>query len=288
MNDFINRKIAGFSDDGKGVQNAGVMLKAMQQAKSVNKPIVAHCEDESLLFAGYIHNGKYCKENNHRGISSASEAAQVARDIILAKETGVHYHICHISTEESVELVRFAKNLGINVTAEVTPHHLILSDEDIKEDDGNFKMNPPLRSIKDKEACIKGIIDGTIDIIATDHAPHTQEEKQKGLKTSPFGIVGFETAFPLLYTYFVKKELFDLKHLINIMSTKPAKIFDLPYGKLEEGCFADITIIDLETSFKIDPNTFKSKGKNTPFTNYKVYGQIYMTIVDGNIVYLSN
>lgn len=288
MNEFSDRNILGFSDDGKGVQNAGVMFKAMEKAKNIDKPIVAHCEDESLLFGGYIHAGKYCEENNHRGILSASESAQVARDIILAKETGVHYHICHISTKESVELVRFAKSMGINVTAEVTPHHLILSDNDINADDGNFKMNPPLRSEEDRQACVKGILDGTIDIIATDHAPHTQEEKQRGLKNSPFGIVGFETAFSLLYTHFVKTNIFDLSHLINIMATKPAEIFNLPYGKLKEGCVADITVIDLEKSFKIDPNTFKSKGKNTPFTNYEVYGETYMTLVDGNVVYLNN
>lgn len=288
MKNFLNKKIAGFSDDGKGLQNSGVMIKAMEKAFEINKPIVAHCEDESLLFGGYIHNGKYCKENAHRSISSASESVQIARDIMLAKETGVHYHICHISTKESVELVRFAKKMDINVTCEVTPHHLLLSTENITSENANFKMNPPLRSEEDRLACIEGVLDGTIDIIATDHAPHSLEEKQKGLKAAPFGIVGFETAFPLLYTHFVKNGIFSLNHLINIMSTKPAKIFNLPYGKLEEGGFADITVIDLEKSFKINPNDFKSKGKNTPFTDYEVYGKTYLTLVDGNIAYLNN
>ncbi|MBQ8992572.1 MAG: dihydroorotase, partial [Turicibacter sp.] len=214
--------ILGFSDDGRGIQEAGVMYQAMKRAKAVNKPIVAHCEDDSLLFGGYLHDGEYAKANGHRGILSVSESAQIARDIMLAKATGVHYHICHISTKESVELVRFAKSQGINVTAEVSPHHLILCDMDIVNDDTNFKMNPPLRSEDDRAACVEGLLDGTIDVIATDHAPHHEDEKAWGIETAPFGIVGLETAFPLMYTKFVKTGKMTLKQLIDCMSTKPA------------------------------------------------------------------
>ena len=197
--------ILGFSDDGCGIQEAGVMYQAMQRAKAVNKPIVAHCEDDSLLFGGYLHDGEYAKANGHRGILSVSESAQIARDIMLAQATGVHYHICHISTKESVELVRFAKAQGINVTAEVSPHHLILCDTDIVNDDPNFKMNPPLRADADRIACVQGLLDGTIDVIATDHAPHHEDEKAWGIETAPFGIVGLETAFPLMYTTLLKQ-----------------------------------------------------------------------------------
>ena len=283
-----NTSILGFSDDGRGIQEAGVMYQAMQRAKAVNKPIVAHCEDDSLLFGGYLHEGEYAKANGHRGILSVSESAQIARDIMLAQATGVHYHICHISTKESVELVRFAKSQGINVTAEVSPHHLILCDMDIQNDDPNFKMNPPLRSDEDRAACIAGLLDGTIDVIATDHAPHHEDEKAWGLETAPFGIVGLETAFPLLYTHFVKTNKMSLKQLLDCMSTKPAQIFDLPYGTLNIGVSADITVIDLDKEREIDPKTFKSKGKNTPFTGYKTMGWPVMTLVEGKIVYIES
>ena len=277
--------ILGFSDDGRGIQEAGVMYQAMQRAKAVNKPIVAHCEDDSLLFGGYLHDGEYAKANGHRGILSVSESAQIARDIMLAQATGVHYHICHISTKESVELVRFAKAQGINVTAEVSPHHLILCDTDIVNDDPNFKMNPPLRADADRIACVQGLLDGTIDVIATDHAPHHEDEKAWGIETAPFGIVGLETAFPLMYTTFVKTGKMTLKQLIDCMSTKPATIFNLPYGKLEVGSVADITIIDLDKEMEIDSTQFLSKGKNTPFNGYRVAGWPVMTLVDGKVVY---
>ena len=277
--------ILGFSDDGRGIQEAGVMYQAMQRAKAVNKPIVAHCEDDSLLFGGYLHDGEYAKANGHRGILSVSESAQIARDIMLAQATGVHYHICHISTKESVELVRFAKAQGINVTAEVSPHHLILCDTDIVNDDPNFKMNPPLRADADRIACVQGLLDGTIDVIATDHAPHHEDEQAWGIETAPFGIVGLETAFPLMYTTFVKTGKMTLKQLIDCMSTKPATIFNLPYGKLEVGAVADITIIDLDKEMEIDSTQFLSKGKNTPFNGYRVAGWPVMTLVDGKVVY---
>ena len=277
--------ILGFSDDGRGIQEAGVMYQAMQRAKAVNKPIVAHCEDDSLLFGGYLHDGEYAKANGHRGILSVSESAQIARDIMLAQATGVHYHICHISTKESVELVRFAKAQGINVTAEVSPHHLILCDTDIVNDDPNFKMNPPLRADADRIACVQGLLDGTIDVIATDHAPHHEDEKAWGIETAPFGIVGLETAFPLMYTTFVKTGKMTLKQLIDCMSTKPATIFNLPYGKLEGGAVADITIIDLDKEMEIDSTQFLSKGKNTPFNGYRVAGWPVMTLVGGKVVY---
>ena len=277
--------ILGFSDDGRGIQEAGVMYQAMQRAKAVNKPIVAHCEDDSLLFGGYLHDGEYAKANGHRGILSVSESAQIARDIMLAQATGVHYHICHISTKESVELVRFAKAQGINVTAEVSPHHLILCDTDIVNDDPNFKMNPPLRADADRIACVQGLLDGTIDVIATDHAPHHEDEKSWGIETAPFGIVGLETAFPLMYTTFVKTGKMTLKQLIDCMSTKPATIFNLPYGKLEVGAVADITIIDLDKEMEIDSTQFLSKGKNTPFNGYRVAGWPVMTLVGGKVTY---
>ena len=277
--------ILGFSDDGRGIQEAGVMYQAMQRAKAVNKPIVAHCEDDSLLFGGYLHDGEYAKANGHRGILSVSESAQIARDIMLAQATGVHYHICHISTKESVELVRFAKAQGIHVTAEVSPHHLILCDTDIFNDDANFKMNPPLRADADRIACVQGLLDGTIDVIATDHAPHHEDEKAWGIETAPFGIVGLETAFPLMYTTFVKTGKMTLKQLIDCMSTKPATIFNLPYGKLEVGAVADITIIDLDKEMEIDSTQFLSKGKNTPFNGYRVAGWPVMTLVGGKVTY---
>ena len=262
-----------------------MMYLAMKRAAAVNKPVVAHCEDDSLLFDGYLHAGEYAAANGHRGILSASESVHIARDIMLAQATGVHYHVCHISTKESVALVRLGKSLGINVTAEVSPHHLLLADVDIKNDDTNYKMNPPLRSVEDREALVEGLLDGTIDIIATDHAPHTEEEKSWGMEKAPMGIVGLETAFPLLYTYFVKTGKLTLEQLVGKMSTKPAEIFQLPYGKLAEGAVADLAIIDLDKEMAIDPDTFKSLGKNTPFIGWKVAGWPVMTIFEGEIVY---
>lgn len=278
--------IMGFSDDGHGVQTAGMMYEAMEQAAAVNKPIVAHCEDDSLLFGGYVHAGEYAKKHQHKGILSVSESAQIARDIMLAKATGVHYHVCHISTKESVELIRFAKSQGIKVSAEVAPHHLLLCDLDIVNDDTNYKMNPPLRSSDDVAACVEGLLDGTIDCIATDHAPHTLEEKARGLETAPFGIVGLETAFPLLYTNFVKTNKLSLKQLIDCMSKNPAKTFNLPYGTLEIGAAADLTVIDLSQERVIDSSTFESMGTNTPFNGVSVSGWPVITLVDGQIAYM--
>lgn len=280
----LSKYVFGFSDDGRGVQSSEVMYKAMQCAKKVNKPIVAHCEDNSLIFGGSIHKGKKSKELAVKGIPSCCESVQVARDILLAKETRCHYHICHISTKESVDLVRMAKKWGINVTCEVTPHHLISTEDDVTNI-GYWKMNPPLRTLEDKKALIDGIIDGTIDIIATDHAPHTELEKNIELEKSSFGIVGLETAFSLLYTKLVKENIISLEKLVNLMTKNVSNIFNLSYGKLEIGCNADLCVIDLEKKYKINSNEFFSKGKNTPYNDLEVYGKIELTIYDGEIVY---
>jgi len=278
--------VIAFTDDGRGIQEAGMMYQAMQNAAKVSKPIMAHCEDDSLLFGGYLHDGTYAADNHHKGILSASESVHIARDAILAKATDVHYHVCHVSTKESVSIIRWAKSEGINITAEVSPHHLLLADKDILADDiANFKMNPPLRGEEDRLACLEGILDGTLDIIATDHAPHAADEKALPLDQAPFGIVGLETAFPLMYTHFVKNGDWSLKFLIDRMTTIPAELFDLPYGKLEVGAIADIAVFDLEADYKIDVNQFVSKGKNTPFDGYQVSGETFMTIVDGEVVY---
>jgi len=278
--------IIAFTDDGRGIQEAGMMYHAMQHATKVGKAIVAHCEDDSLLFGGYLHDGTYATDHHHKGILSASESIHIARDAILAKAADARYHVCHVSTKESVSIIRWAKSEGINITAEVSPHHLLLADKDILADDiANFKMNPPLRDETDRLACLEGILDGTIDIIATDHAPHAADEKAWPIDQAPFGIVGLETAFPLMYTTFVKNGDWSLKFLIDRMTTLPAEIFDLPYGKLEVGKVADLAVFDLDASFEINPNEFVSKGKNTPFSGYKVNGKTFMTIVDGKVVY---
>lgn len=274
-----------FTDDGVGIQEAGQMYKAMKEAAKLNKTIVAHCEDMSLVYSGVVHEGKVDKRLKLQGIPSVSESVQIARDVLLAEATGCHYHVCHISTKESVRVVRDAKKAGINVTAEVSPHHLILCEDDIPENDGNFKMNPPLRSAEDRMALIEGLLDGTIDFIATDHAPHSEDEKSQGMEKAPFGIVGLETAFPLLYTHFVKKGIMSIQQLIEYLTIKPAKTFGLPYGELIEGKTADIVILDLEKEKQIDPSTFLSKGKNTPFTGWKCAGWPVMTIVEGNIAW---
>lgn len=276
--------VAGFSDDGKGVQEGDLMKKAMLKAKALNKPIVAHCEDESYLHGGYIHEGEYAKKHQHVGICSESEWKQVERDLQLVKETGVAYHICHVSTKESVELIRQAKKEGINVTCETGPHYLILCDEDLQES-GDFKMNPPLRSKEDRKALIEGVLDGTIDMIATDHAPHSFEEKNKGLKDSLFGIVGLETSFQLMNTYFVQKNLMSLEQLMKLMAINPRSRFHLPQIYIEDGAIADFTIINLDEEHTIDRNTFVSKGKATPFDGMKVYGEVKQTFVDGQCVY---
>ena len=279
-------EVIAFTDDGRGIQEAGMMFAAMNNAKKVGKPIVAHCEDDSLLFGGYLHEGTYAEAFNHKGILSASESVHVARDALLAKATGVNYHVCHVSTKESVSLIRWAKSEGINITAEVSPHHLLLADKDIKANDiANYKMNPPLRDESDRLALIEGVLDGTLDMIATDHAPHSAEEKAWPLDEAPFGIVGLETAFSLMYTHFVKNGDWSLKFLIDRMTSVPASVFNLPYGKLAVGEIADIAVFDLEANYDIDVNTFVSKGKNTPFNGENVFGETFMTVVDGKIVY---
>ncbi|MCJ2145546.1 dihydroorotase [Bacillus paralicheniformis] len=288
MTDFEGLTDAGafaFTDDGVGVQTAGMMYEAMKKAASIDKAIVAHCEDNSLIYGGSVHDGEFAKANGLNGIPSVCEAVHIARDVLLAEAAGCHYHVCHISTKESVRVVRDAKKAGIRVTAEVTPHHLLLSDSDIPGLDTNYKMNPPLRSPEDREALLEGLRDGTIDFIATDHAPHTEEEKQQTMSLAPFGIVGLETAFPLLYTHFVKTGKWTLKQLHDYMTVKPCEAFGLPYGKLEAGRSADITLIDLEREEKIDKSTFLSKGKNTPFDGISCFGWPVMTMANGKLVY---
>ena len=275
--------VCAFSDDGKGVQSDEMMRAAMLKAKSLGKMIVAHCEDNSLLEGGYIHKGKYAEEHGHRGICSESEWKPIERDLKLAKETGCSYHVCHISTKESVELIRKAKAEGVDVTCETAPHYLILSDKDLQEH-GRFKMNPPLRDESDRLALIEGIIDGTIDMIATDHAPHSEEEKGRGLEKSAMGIVGIETAFPLLYTYLVKENIITLEKLVELMSINPAKRFGFN-SSLENGAPADFTVFDLGKKYTINPDDFLSKGRATPFEGYEVYGECLMTVCGGKIAW---
>lgn len=273
-----------FTDDGVGVQTAAVMRTAMQQAARLGKTIVAHCEDDSLK-AGCVHEGNYSRREGLQGIPSLAESIHIARDVLIAEETGCHYHVCHVSTKESVRVIRDAKRAGIRVTAEVTPHHLVLIDEDIPNQDPNFKMNPPLRSEADRQALLEGLADGTIDCIATDHAPHAAEEKALGIERAPFGITGFETAFPLLYTKLVVEGEMTLETLIRNLTDKAAAIFELPYGKLEVGAEADLVLLDLETERTISPERFRSKGKNTPFAGERLKGFPVMTLVNGEIVF---
>lgn len=280
MKDYI----IAFSDDGKGVQSQEVMEEAMLSAKKLDKMIVAHCEDESLLTGGYIHEGTYAAAHGHKGICSESEWGQVKRDIELCKKTGVRYHVCHISTKETVELIRQAKKDGVKITCETAPHYLVLCDEDLQED-GRFKMNPPLRSAEDRAALIEGIKDGTIDVIATDHAPHSAEEKSRGLEKSAFGIVGLETAFSVLYTELVKKDIISLEKLIQLMAVRPRQIFGIEGGCLKEGQIADLAVLDLSAAYTIDPQTFLSKGHSTPFAGKKVQGENRMTFVNGKKVW---
>ena len=269
--------VCGFSDDGRGVQSKEMMKAAMLKAKSLGKIISAHCEDNSLLHGGYIHDGKYAREHGHKGICSESEWKPIERDLELVRQTGCAYHVCHISTKESVELIRKAKAEGLDVTCETAPHYLLLDDSDLRED-GRFKMNPPLRDKSDREALIEGIRDGTIDMIATDHAPHSAEEKSKGLSGSNMGIVGIETAFPLLYTYLVKENVISLERLVELMSINPKKRFGIP---ISEG---DFCVWDLGESYKIDSKEFLSMGKSTPFEGFKVFGRNVLTSVNGKII----
>ena len=266
-----------FSDDGKGVQNDNMMLNAMQKAKSLNKLIVAHCEVNELLKGGYIHDGEYAKLHNHKGICSESEYLQIARDIELVKKTGVSYHVCHISTKESVDIIRKAKLEGVDITCETAPHYLVLTDADLQED-GKFKMNPPLRAEEDRLALIEGIKDGTIDMIATDHAPHSYEEKSKGLEKSAFGIVGIETAFPVLYTHLVKTGVITLEKLVDLLVYNPRKRFNIPLGN-------EFSVWKLDEEFTVNPSEFLSMGKATPFENAKLCGVNYLTVINGKKVY---
>lgn len=276
--------VVAFSDDGRGVQNDDMMTSAMLKAKSLGKMIVAHCEDNSLLRGGYIHDGEYAKAHGHRGICSESEWKQVERDLELVRKTGVSYHVCHISTKETVELIRNAKKEGIDVTCETGPHYLTMTDADLQEH-GRFKMNPPLRSEEDRKALLAGLLDGTIDMIATDHAPHTAEEKSRGLEKSPMGVVGLETAFPVLYTELVKTGIMPLSQLIEKMSVAPAERFKLGGGKIAVGEKADLCIFDLDKEYIIDSSEFLSMGKATPFDGKKVSGRSKMTIFGGKIVW---
>lgn len=273
----MSDKVCAFSDDGKGVQNDEMMREAMTAAKRLGKIIAAHCEDNSLLFGGYIHDGEYAKAHGHRGISSASEYKQIERDLRLAEETGCAYHVCHISTKESVELIRQAKARGVDVTSETAPHYLVLCDEDMQED-GRFKMNPPLRSREDKQALIEGIKDGTIDMIATDHAPHSAEEKGRGLEKSLMGVVGLETAFPVLYTELVTKNIITLDRLVELMSFKPKERFGIDTNN-------DFAVFDISEAYKIDPEDFLSMGRATPFAGREVFGRCLLTVHGGKAVY---
>lgn len=275
--------VAAFSDDGRGVQNEEMMKSAMEKAKSLGKIIAAHCEVNSMLNGGYINDGEYARIHNHKGISSESEWAQVERDIFLAQKTGCKYHVCHISTRESADLIRQAKKRGVDISCETAPHYLVLDDSHLKED-GSFKMNPPLRSKKDREALLSALEDGTIDMIATDHAPHSPEEKSKGLKDSPFGIVGLETAFCVLYTYLVREKIITIDKLIRLMSINPKKRFSLHPCKAENS----FTVFDLNNEYLINSSDFLSMGKSTPFDGKTVYGKCRLTMFKGDAVWIEN
>lgn len=282
--DALKNYAVGFSDDGTGVQKEQDMALAMEKCAKLGKIISAHCEVNDLLKGGYIHDGEYCKTHGHKGICSASEYEQIERDCKLEKETGVHYHVCHISTKESVDIIRRAKAEGVNVTCETGPHYLTMCDKDLQED-GRFKMNPPLRSEEDKQALLQGILDGTIDVIATDHAPHSAEEKSKGLAGSAMGVVGLETSFAVLYTKLVKSGFITLEKLIELMSVNPRKIFDLPGGEIKEGEVADLALLDLDAKWCVNPDDFLSMGRATPFEGWQLQGKNVMTMCGGKTVY---
>ena len=273
-------QVIAFSDDGRGVQSPEMMEEAMKRAKDLGKLIVAHCEDNALLHGGYIHDGAYAKAHGHRGICSESEWGPIARDLELAAKTGCGYHVCHISTRESVDLIRQAKKTGVDVTCETGPHYLVM-DDSLLQEDGRFKMNPPLRSPEDREALLEGLLDGTIDMIATDHAPHSAEEKAKGLEKSAFGVVGLETAFPILYTYLVHTGLLTPEALVNKLVWNPRKRFAIPMGN-------DFSVWDLDAQYAIDPADFLSQGKATPFEGWTVQGKCLATFFDGRAVYLAD
>ena len=269
--------VIAFSDDGRGVQSDDMMRLAMTRAKALGKMIVAHCEVNGLLRGGYIHDGVYAAAYGHKGICSASEYEQIARDLELVREIGVKYHVCHISTKESVELIRRAKREGLDVTCETAPHYLILDDSCLMED-GRFKMNPPLRDKSDREALLAGLLDGTIDMIATDHAPHSAEEKSRGLAGSAFGVVGLETAFPAMYTHLVRTGILTIEKLVEVMAVNPRVRFGIPLG-------TDFCVWDLSAHSAVDPATFKTKGRATPFTGMEFYGENLLTVYGGKIVY---
>ncbi len=281
LSDFEKMKdiAIAYSDDGRGVQSDELMLEAMEKAKALNKMIVAHCEVNDLLEGGYIHKGEYAKKHNHKGICSESEYKQIERDLNLAKKTGVKYHVCHISCKESVELIRQAKKDGIDVTSETGPHYLVLDDSFLQED-GRFKMNPPLRDKSDREALIEGLVDGTIDMIATDHAPHSAEEKSRGLEKSAFGIVGLETAFSVMYTHLVKNNIISLEKLIELLAKNPQERFNIK----DNG----FSIWDLSDEYVVDPKNFISLGKATPFKGDKLFAQCLITVKDDNVIYMKN
>lgn len=276
--------VGGFSDDGVGVQSDDLMAAAMRAAAAIDRPIVAHCEVNALLNGGYIHQGEYCAEHGHRGICSESEWAQVKRDLELVEQIGCQYHICHISTMQSVELLRAAKAKGLRVSGETAPHYLLLTDEDLREE-GRFKMNPPLRSREDQMELLNGILDGTIECIATDHAPHSAEEKSRGLEKSAFGIVGIENSFALIYTYLVRRGVITLERLVELMSLNARRIFGVGGGQIAVGEVADLVLFDLKEEHTIDPAQFLSMGKATPFEGWKVYGKCCMTLVAGRRAY---
>ena len=275
--------VCAFSDDGRGVQSEKMMMEAMLRAKSLGKIIAAHCEVNDLLFGGYIHDGEYAKKHGHRGISSESEWKQIERDIALAKQTGVSYHVCHISTKESVELIRNAKKDGVSITCETAPHYLIFNDMDLVEN-ARFKMNPPIRSEADRLALIEGILDGTIDMIATDHAPHSEEEKSRGLEKSLMGVVGLETSFSAMYTHFVKTGIVTLGHLMKLMHDNAKARFGIG-SDIEVGKKADFTLFDLSREYTVNPDEFATKGRFTPFEGMKLCGRCVMTVYDGKTVY---
>ena len=275
--------VAGFSDDGSGVQSDGVMRAAMAEAVKTDAIIAAHCEVNELLKGGYIHDGEYAAKHGHKGICSESEWQQIERDIELASEYGCRYHVCHISTKESVELIRQAKKRGVKITCETGPHYLTMCDMDLQEE-GRFKMNPPIRSAEDRDALVEGIKDGTIDVVATDHAPHTLEEKSRGLAGSAMGVVGLETSFAVIYTKLVREGVITLEKAVELLSEAPRKIFNLG-GGLCEGQAADIAVFDLEAEFDVNPEDFHSKGRSTPFEGWHLWGECCLTMVDGKIVW---
>ena len=276
-------KVAGFSDDGSGVQSEDMMRQAMEAAVKSGSIIAAHCEVDALLKKGYIHDGEYAAKNGHRGICSESEWAQIERDIKLAEEIGCRYHVCHISTKESVALIRDAKARGVKITCETGPHYLTMCDMDLQEE-GRFKMNPPIRSAADRDALVEGLKDGAVDVVATDHAPHTAEEKSRGLELSAMGVVGLETSFAVIYTKLVKEGVISLEKAIDVLAEAPRRIFSLG-GGLKEGEAADIAIFDLNAEYDVDPTTFHSMGRSTPFEGWHLWGECRMTLVDGRVVY---